>query len=145
MKIKEMNAAHSSFSFKSQISKCFLLAQKAFIQSRNLILIAACHQREWKWKWSCLVLSDSWRPPGLQPTRPLCPWDFQGKSTGVGCHCLLQKGKLLESKIIISGVTDGDSSMCSMWPNNSMVWSKALHSLVITEGCPEATWWEQSG
>ena len=27
---------------------------------------------------------------GLQPTRLLSPWDFPGKSTGVGCHCLLQ-------------------------------------------------------
>ena len=25
----------------------------------------------------------------LQPTRLLCPWDFPGESTGVGCHCLL--------------------------------------------------------
>ena len=30
-------------------------------------------------------------PHGLQPTRLLGPWDFPGKSTGVGCHCLLQK------------------------------------------------------
>ena len=29
------------------------------------------------------------RPHGLQPTRLLRPWDFPGKSTGVGCHCLL--------------------------------------------------------
>ena len=43
-----------------------------------------------KWKRSCSVLSDSSRPHGLQPTRLLCPWDFPGKSTGVGCHCLLQ-------------------------------------------------------
>ena len=27
---------------------------------------------------------------GLQPTRVLRPWDFPGKSTGVGCHFLLQ-------------------------------------------------------
>ena len=33
---------------------------------------------------------DSSRPHGLQPTRLLRPWDFLGKSTGVGCHCLLQ-------------------------------------------------------
>ena len=26
---------------------------------------------------------------GLQPSRLLRPWDFPGKSTGVGCHCLL--------------------------------------------------------
>ena len=30
------------------------------------------------------------RPHGLQPTRLLCPWDFPGKSTGVGRHYLLQ-------------------------------------------------------
>ena len=36
------------------------------------------------------VVCDSVRPHGLQPTRLLCPWDFPGKSTGVGCHCLLQ-------------------------------------------------------
>ena len=29
-------------------------------------------------------------PHGLQPTRLLRPWDFPGKSTGVGCHCLLR-------------------------------------------------------
>ena len=47
------------------------------------------HESE-KWKWSCSVLSDSQRPHGLQPTRLLRPWDFPGKSTGVGCHCLLR-------------------------------------------------------
>ena len=39
---------------------------------------------------SCSVVSDSWRPHGLQPTRLLCPWDSPGKNTGVGCHVLLQ-------------------------------------------------------
>ena len=46
------------------------------------------HESE-KWKWSRSVLSDSSQPHGLQPTRLLRPWDFPGKSTGVGCHCLL--------------------------------------------------------
>ena len=45
------------------------------------------HESE-KWKWSCSVVSDSSRPHGLQPTRLLRPWDFPGKSAGVGCHCL---------------------------------------------------------
>ena len=36
------------------------------------------------------VVSDFWRPHGLQPTRLLCPWNFPGKNIGVGCHALLQ-------------------------------------------------------
>ena len=44
-----------------------------------------------KWKWSLSVVSDSSWPHGLQPTRLLRPWDLPGKSTGVGCHCLLLK------------------------------------------------------
>ena len=47
------------------------------------------HQSE-KGKWSCSVVSNSLWPHGLQPTRLLCPWDFLGKSTGVGCHHLLR-------------------------------------------------------
>ena len=46
------------------------------------------HESE-KWKWSRSVVSDSSQPHGLQPTRCLRPWDFPGKSTGVGCHCLI--------------------------------------------------------
>ena len=47
------------------------------------------HESE-KWKWSRSVVSDPQRlPHGLQPSRLLHPWDFLGKSTGVGCHCLL--------------------------------------------------------
>ena len=41
-------------------------------------------------KWSRSVVSNSLRPHRLQPTRLLGPWDFPGKSTGVGCHFLLQ-------------------------------------------------------
>ena len=44
-----------------------------------------------KWKWSHSVMSDSLRPHGLKPTTFLSPWDFPGKSTGMGCHCLLQE------------------------------------------------------
>ena len=38
---------------------------------------------------SCSVVSDSSQSHRLQPTRLLPPWDFPGKSTGVGCHHLL--------------------------------------------------------
>ena len=36
------------------------------------------------------VVSDSVQPQRRQPTRLPCPWDSQGKNTGVGCHFLLQ-------------------------------------------------------
>ena len=39
---------------------------------------------------SCLVVSNSLQPHGLQPARLLCPGDSPGKNTGVGCHALLQ-------------------------------------------------------
>ena len=49
------------------------------------------HESE-KGKWSRFVVPNSLWPHGLQPTRLLRPWDFPGKSTGVGCHCLLRVG-----------------------------------------------------
>ena len=35
------------------------------------------------------AVSGSVRPQRQQPTRLCRPWDFPGKNTGVGCHCLL--------------------------------------------------------
>ena len=41
---------------------------------------------KWKWKWSpVLLFSITWAI-----TRLLHPWDFPGKSIGVGCRFLLQ-------------------------------------------------------
>ena len=59
------------------------------LQARILEWVAISFSNAWKWKWSHSVVSDSQRPYGLQPTRLLHPLDFPGKSTGVGCHCLL--------------------------------------------------------
>ena len=38
----------------------------------------------------CVVVSESLWLHGLWPTRILSPWDFPGKSTGMGCNFLLQ-------------------------------------------------------
>ena len=40
-------------------------------------------------KWSGSVVSNSLQPMGCTE-RLLCPWDFPGNNTGVGCHFLLQ-------------------------------------------------------
>ena len=60
-------------------------------QARTLEWVAISFSNAWKWKvkvksLSRVQLSD----PRLQPTRLLSPWDFPGKSTEVGCHCLLR-------------------------------------------------------
>ena len=39
---------------------------------------------------SCSVMSNFLWTHELQPARLLCPWNFPGKNTGVGCHFLLQ-------------------------------------------------------
>ena len=56
---------------------------------RGLPFPSPVHESE-KSKWSRSVVSDSSQPHGLQPIRFLHPWDFPGKSTGVGCHRLLR-------------------------------------------------------
>ena len=54
---------------------------------RELPFPSPMHESE-KGKGSRSVVSDSLGSYGLQPTRLLHPWDFPGKSTGVGCHHL---------------------------------------------------------
>ena len=73
------------------------------LQARTLEWVAISFSNAGKWKVKSLsrsVVSDPSRPNGLQPTRLLCPWDFPGKSTGVGCHCLLRNQVLVPMKLI---------------------------------------------
>ena len=61
------------------------------LQVRILEWVAISFSNAWKWKVKVKSLSRVqlvW-PHGLQPTRLLLPWDFPGKITRVGCHCLL--------------------------------------------------------
>ena len=63
------------------------------LQARTLEWVAISFSSAWKWKVKVKSLSRVrlYWTHGLQPTRLLRPWDFLGKSTGVGCHCLLQQ------------------------------------------------------
>ena len=44
-------------------------------------------------------MSNSVRPHGWQPTRLLRAWHFPGRSTGVGCHCCLNRKKLRSNSV----------------------------------------------
>ena len=69
-----------------EIKRALLLITIIFLHS---------HPSPCSWKCciqvlTCSVMSDSWPPYGLWPSRLLCPWNFPGKNTGVGFHFLLQ-------------------------------------------------------
>ena len=60
------------------------------------------------------VMFNTLRPHGLSPPRFLCPWDFPGKNTGVGCHFLCQCMKMKsESEVAQSCPTLCDPMDCS--------------------------------
>ena len=68
------------------------------------------HESE-KWKWSRSVVSDSQLPHGLQPTRLLCPWDFPGKSTGVGAIAFSRNGAIgKHTWLLVSPYINGHKS-----------------------------------
>ena len=97
----------------------------------GLPFLSPMHESE-KWKWSRSVVSDSSRPHWLQPTRLLSPWDFPGKSAGVGCYCLLQwpfldRHYLFELTFI--GVCVSHSVMSdSLWPHLSVEFPRKEYS-----------------
>ena len=59
------------------------------LQARTLEWVAISFSNAWKWKVKVEVAQSCPTLHGLQPTRLLRPWDFPGKSTGVGCHRLI--------------------------------------------------------
>ena len=62
------------------------------LQARILEWVAISFSNAWNWKVKVKSFSHVWllaTPWTAAYQAPLCPWDFPGKSTGVGCHCLL--------------------------------------------------------
>ena len=113
-----------------------------------------------KWKWSRSVVSDSSRPHGLQPTRLLHPWDFPGKSTGVGWGKKWKQWQIslfLGSKIIVDADCSHEIKRCLLLGRKAMtsldsIWKsrditlqtkihlvKAMVSPVVMHGCESWT------
>ena len=88
------------------------------------------------------VMPDSLWPHGLQPTRLLRPWDFPGKSTGVGWHFLLQRMKVKsESEAAQSCPTLRDpmdfsppgSSAHGIFQARALEWGAIAFSILVIE------------
>ena len=80
-------------------------------------------------------MSDSSRPHGLQPTRLLHPWDFPGKSTGVGCHCLLRNtGVCVCFSILVSSGYMPSSGITGSYGSFIPNYLRNLH-IAIHSGC----------
>ena len=72
-------------------------------------------------------MSDSQQPHGLQPTSLLHPWDFPGKSTGVGCHCLLRN----VTEVMVN-VTEVTVAVALVMVTTGVIWDVMLW---VTWGC----------
>ena len=101
---------------------------------RGLPFPSPMHESE-KWQWSRSVVSDSYRLHGLQPTRLLRPWDFPGKSTGVGCHCLLRVRFYCTVRWISHGgdggvVTQSCTTLCN--PTDCSPPGSSVHGILQT-------------
>ena len=66
------------------------------LQARTLEWVAISFSNAWKWKVKVKSLSRAqlFATPWTGAYRLVRPWDFPGKSTGVGCHCLLRGSAL---------------------------------------------------
>ena len=104
------------------------------LQARTPEWVAISFSNAWKWKWSCSVMSDSSRPHGLQPTRLLHPWAFPGKSTGVGCHCLLQVKTEMDPKpmLLLTNAYNGCSD--NRCPRDA----QRSHSITLMDCLPKS-------
>ena len=98
--LRKKTAAAAAKSLQSCLTLCNLIDGSppgspvpGILQARTLEWVAISFSNAWKWKWSHSVVSDPQRPHGLQPTRPLRPWDFSGRSTAMGKKRLISPQK----------------------------------------------------
>ena len=70
------------------------------LQARTLEWVAISLSNAWKWKVKVKSLSrvQLFATPWTTAYQAPPPWDFPGKSTGVGCHCLLWLNTIVKAK-----------------------------------------------
>ena len=89
------------------------------LQARTLEWVAISFSNAWKWKVKVKSLSRVW--PSVTPCTAAFQAPPSGKSTGVGCHCLLQLPHLGSPNIRemqIKTTTSECTSLKSQWPSS---------------------------
>ena len=94
------------------------------LQARTLEWVAISLSSAWKWKVNVKSLSHVrlLATHGLQPARLFRPWDFPGKSNGVGCHCLLPE-PLEKPKVIVKARNLIGCRLAKSWAGWSSCWN----------------------
>ena len=93
---------------------------------------------------SCLVMSGSLWPHGLQHTKLLCPWDSPGKNAGVGCYALLQgifptQGSNPWSPVLACGFPS--EPVGKPWKHLQQPFNTSSHTCIIpSDGSPSHRW-----
>ena len=84
------------------------------LQARTLEWVVISFSNAGKWKVKVKSFSRVWlcATPWTAATRLLCPWDLPGKSTGVGCHCLL---------CVVSHLTPNNFLIAGWWGQRSLL------------------------
>ena len=98
-------------------------AVPGILQARTLkgVYISFSNAQKWKVKVKSLGRVRLFETRGLQPTRLLRPWYFPGKSTGVGCQCLLLLSILTANKNLhISSGLSWQNILNTVWHFKSL-------------------------
>ena len=104
------------------------------LQARTLEWVAISFSSAWKWKLELKSLSRIWllETPRTAAYRLLRPWDFPGKSTGVGCHCLLQEWCTI--LLLTPGLLLTDTTVNQKVNNSGTAWAwRKLDLKVISQ------------
>ena len=75
----------SFFSLTHQLFQAGIYLKSEFLKQNFNSLVIIRPRNQWC-TLSHLVMSDSLGPQGQKIVRLLCPWNFPGKNTGVGCR-----------------------------------------------------------
>ena len=91
-------------------------------------------------------MSNSVWPHRWQPTRLPCPWDSPGKSTGVGCHFLLQCMKVKSESEVTQSCPTPTFLRCphtAQWPITcpEMLLASTVFFLDLDEQTHHRTWY----